>query len=1047
MVLRILRTNQEFYFLKPRTQNRKMFLNQLIVRTPSLPFNDDISEEFLKQFLDNPTFVEALYLASPVLFQEAINWKNNRITDPKKLQKIPISLGKYYLRMCSRCTPFGLFAGCGVVKWDEETNLKLAFETKRKTRLDMHFAGALAQKLAEIPEIKFSLKFSPNSTVYQVGEEIRYIEYSYVNGQRKHQITAITWSDYIQLVLNLCKFGNTIKEIVPNLIEDDISEEEATNFVEKLIESQLLLSELEPAITGEEFTSQIKNTLSNHSNISDLLNKIEVILAEIDKTVNNDISVYHEIIEFIKALQIPYEEGKLFQTDLVKIFDKNQLCIKYQIILKEIYHLFQKIALNPVNQKLKDFKSNYFERYETRELPILIALDTEIGIGYGDLGKSKNTPIAEGLNLPETVNDSLNFSQNPFQQFLFNIWLEAYKNNDYVVELKEEDLKRFASNDVKTSPSNSVMFRLTGDEELPIYLEGISGSSAANLLGRFAHADENVLGIIQRITTEEHVRNPNVIFAEIVHLPENRIGNILLHPPFRAHEIPYLAKSSLPLENQIPLNDLYVSVNLQQDKVILRSKKLNKEIIPRLSNAHNFSQNSLPLYNFLCDLQTQNLQSNFDLGWLNVAPQTIFSPRLIYKKVIISLATWRLNKEDFLVLTTCKSDVLILTIQKFCVKWKLPKRFVLADYDNELLVNIENLLSVQIWIDSIKNRDKIELKEFIYKNEKSIIKNNSSQGYTNQFIASFINEEIVYHGINETIKNENSEIQRNFSVGSEWLYFKFYVGTKSADTVLTQAIKPLIKQLLNENLIDKWFFIRYADPEKHLRFRVHLIDLSAIGDVFLQVKNSIQSFENEGIIWKISVDSYQREIERYGADVMELTETIFYEDSKAIIAMINQTWGEEREVIRWQWCLKLIDCYLSDFGFSVSEKKNLMEKMKTSFANEFKINKNLKMQLDQRFRDNRKSIERILDNSLNETHDYASLFEFINDKTENTKSTIQQIKNLKLEDDLTKYLSDTIHMTVNRTIGDNQRTHELVMYDFLFRYYQAEMSRKKPPQN
>ena len=101
-----------------------MFPTKLIVRTPSIPFNDDISEAFLKKILDDATFLEALYLASPVLYQEAMNWKEGKISDPKKLQKIPISLGKYYLRMCSRCTPFGLFAGCGVVEWSEETHCR-----------------------------------------------------------------------------------------------------------------------------------------------------------------------------------------------------------------------------------------------------------------------------------------------------------------------------------------------------------------------------------------------------------------------------------------------------------------------------------------------------------------------------------------------------------------------------------------------------------------------------------------------------------------------------------------------------------------------------------------------------------------------------------------------------------------------------------------------------------------------------------------------------------------------------------------------------------
>ena len=1020
-----------------------MFLNKLIVRTPSLPFNDDISEEFLKQFLNNPAFAEALYLASPVLFQEAMNWKEGKITDPKKLFKIPLSLGKYYSRMCSRCTPFGLFAGCGVIEWSHENNLELSSETKRKTRLDMHYAGALAQKLSEIPSIKYALKYTLNSSIYRVGQEIRYIEYNYVDGQRKHQISSITWSDYIQLVLDLCKSGARIRDIVPHLIEDDISEEEAVFFVEQLIDSQLLVNELEPAITGEEFTSQIKKIVFLNSSISNLLAKIETQLTAIDAKKNNEISVYHQVIESIKSFEIPFEEGKLFQTDLVKLFSKTQINSAYQLILKEVFDLSKKIAVSPDNQNLEDFKSAYFNRYETAEIPILIALDTETGIGYGDSGKSKNTPITEGLDLPEIENKNLNFSQNLFQQYLHKLWIEANANGSYQVDLKEEDLRKYAVNSTPNPPSNSITFRLTGDEIFPIYVESISGSSAANLLGRFAHADPEVLKIIQNITDREQKQNPNVIFAEIVHLPENRIGNILLHPPFRQYEIPYLAKSSLPNEFQIPLDDLLVSVDLQRDKVILRSKRLNKEIIPRLSNAHNYLQNSLPLYNFLCDLQTQNLQNNFDLSWSSVAPRAVFYPRMTYKNAVISLATWHFENNDFMELIACESGDLMCKIKAFRKRWSLPERFVLADFDNELLVNTNNILSIQIWIDSIKNRDKIEVKEFLYAPENSVIKNALGQGFTNQFIAAFMNENTVYQGLSADLKVEKNEIQRNFSVGSEWIYFKFYMGVKVGDNFLFQAIKPLTEELINQKLIDKWFFIRYADPEKHIRFRIHLPDLAVIGKVFLLVKDFVQSFENEGIIWKIQVDSYQREIERYGSEVMELTETLFHQDSIAILSMIDQTEGEEREIIRWQWCLKAIDTYLNDFGLTLIEKKELMEKMKTNFAKEFNLDKALKIQLDQRFRNNRTIIERILDDKLDENHEYSPLFQAITDKSEQTKNIIEQIKSIKSRDKLTNYLYDTIHMTVNRTISDNQRVHELVMYDFLFRYYQAEVAKRK----
>ena len=117
--------------------------------------------------------------------------------------------------------------------------------------------------------------------------------------------------------------------------------------------------------------------------------------------------------------------------------------------------------------------------------------------------------------------------------------------------------------------------------------------------------------------------------------------------------------------------------------------------------------------------------------------------------------------------------------------------------------------------------------------------------------------------------------------------------------------------------------------------------------------------------------------------------------------------------------------------------------MKASFAQEFKVDKALKMQIDQRFRDNRPTIERVLDNNLTETHEYATLFKSIIFKTNSTVEIIQKIKAVKPENEWNKYLSDTIHMSVNRTISDNQRTHELVMYDFLYRYYQAELAKAK----
>src|SRR6185295_7783108 len=93
------------------------------------------------------------------------------------------------------------------------------------------------------------------------------------------------------------------------------------------------------------------------------------------------------------------------------------------------------------------------------------------------------------------------------------------------------------------------------------------------------------------------------VFAEIVHLPEGRIGNIAARPVLRAYEIPYLGCSGAALDRQIPVTDLRVAV--RGGRVRLRSERLGREVIPRLTCAHNFSRRSLGLYRFLCALQLE----------------------------------------------------------------------------------------------------------------------------------------------------------------------------------------------------------------------------------------------------------------------------------------------------------------------------------------------------------------------------------------------------------------------------------------------------------
>ena len=132
----------------------------MIVRTPAFPlrsqFDQNVDQNDILRYLSDPHFTEALYLASPDLHEECFKWQQGRLVEPNKVEKLVHSLVKYFCRISSRCTPFGLFAGCSVATWGEENRVVLAdgqhpdgFQ-KRHTRLDMQYVCDLGEQLAKV---------------------------------------------------------------------------------------------------------------------------------------------------------------------------------------------------------------------------------------------------------------------------------------------------------------------------------------------------------------------------------------------------------------------------------------------------------------------------------------------------------------------------------------------------------------------------------------------------------------------------------------------------------------------------------------------------------------------------------------------------------------------------------------------------------------------------------------------------------------------------------------------------------------------------------
>jgi hypothetical protein len=722
---------------------------RIIFRTPAFSY-EKWQEYILQQqngkyddLLNDDYFLEAIFIASPVLYDEIVKYKAGKL--PKKEEeRLFSSLMRYLTRMSWRCTPFGLFSGCSVGKLSERNEIILpeTMNFKRCTRLDMNYLCALIQNISQKEEIKSLLKFYPNTSLYYVGNQLRYVEYTFINTHRKHNIISVDKNEYLQQVLQSAENGQTIDFLANLLVKDDIAFDEAKEFILELIDSQLLVSELEPTVTGKDILDiLIENLIVINKDFSTITQLVEI--QEYLKNINHlqigsNISLYDNIIAIVKSIGVSFDSKFLFQTDVFKTPITANISYK---IINEIWAtvtFLNKLFSDNINPNLNNFIKAFYNRFEEKEMPLLIVLDNEIGIGY-PVGKEGDiTLLLRKFIIPNSEQPNRQqIEWSNVQAVLHKKFLEAHVQKKYEIYLNDTDFTFKAENWTDTPDSFSVMCKIFSvKEEQPlIFLSSFGGSSAANLLARFAHTDKEIEEHVLIITQKESELQKDAILAEIVHLPESRIGNIIFRPIIRHYEIPYLAKSAVEKEFQIPLSDLFVSVRGNQ--IFLRSKRLNKRIIPRLTNAHNYSTNAMPVYHFLCDLQTYNQRAHFGLNWSNLTNDYDFLPRVIYKNVILSLARWIIKTED---LKKLISDNSVEKITLWCKEKLMPRYMFLPDGDNAFFVDMENILSINNLLGVVKQRKQFYLEEFPFDFDNILVVDNKGNKYTNELIINFYKE-------------------------------------------------------------------------------------------------------------------------------------------------------------------------------------------------------------------------------------------------------------------------------------------------------------------
>lgn len=1004
------------------------------------------TSHWLREFYGEPMHQQALYLASPTLWGEVDRWLQS--PDTVLLPELELSIARYAIRSASRSTPFGLFAGLSIASVGTRTGFVFAVDRLRPfTRLDSSALVQLYERILAVPQWRHQLRFTVTNSAYPNKGQYRYSEFVESERGRLVVMSSLDTDIYLDALISFTTEYRTFDELGQFMAEQaQVEISEAGEYIDVLIDSKFLLSELEPTVTGPPYIERLKKWISAVDLPSELFTWVldqPVVIEHL-----TEVPVLQTTDTWLNTHGIVSPNHQSFwQTNLW--YAAKEAVIARAVVDQigtQISEVFPALE-QPRPGWIGEFTSRFKGRYQDRSVPLLEVLDNESGLGLRSANQylSAPAPRAEQLLSQFTVPPASTRTISPVDALRRRLIEEARRIGGREVELLARDIPTGTS-----APTGcwSVLGTLlssdpvAGDGSQFNFMTRYINANPTALAGRFSRDSDELTDLIQTIHEQENRQWPDCVLAEVVHLAGARSGNVNVRPTLRPYEIPYLTPTSVGDEYVISLSDLLVTVS-DDGEIRLFSTRLDKRVMPRLTTAHNVAHGD-EVYQFLCGISQQQ-GSSAQWSWNEFITEP-FLPRVRYKKLIVARAQWHVSTESLKRFDNAED----------CWRWfrenyPVNQHVTIQTGDNELVVDINTPLGNRFVLSELAKRKKITLAEWLTGPDQCWVKDADKQPYSHEALLFFESSIDLRVGKNATLANrsrpESPASTRKFPPGSQWLYLKLYCGPQTANQLLTGPIWEALTLLSERGQVQQWFFVRYLDPEFHLRLRMRCDDPAQRSGLLVQMLALGEQWLTEGFIDLVQADTYDRELERYGPQTIDLCENYFGADSRMVIDFLSQHPDADEETLI-HFAVASALALVTDFGFTDAECLTFFRSRQQAYHREFSVSKAVKETLNQQYRSYREEIKNWQDkpDSTSQSAEELSVGSLLRKRSVETQHIINTLTQKWSDistDTIFSLVGSLLHMSMNRLLTSQLRLYELIIYHLSCRYYESTVARSK----
>jgi lantibiotic biosynthesis protein len=831
----------------------------------------------LDDLLSDGQVAQALALASPDLAAGVDGWRTH--PDAKASRSVERSLVRYLTRLASRPDLFGLSGAYVTGRFASDCVLELRprAELEFRTRIDSRLLREVVRRAATSAAAESSdLVVRRNPSVYRVGGRLRVAALK--PGSTAYRLVEIRPTAAIELALETATDGASIASLTAALQTGGSPADHAPDLVRRLIVSQLLVPVADVTVTGPDPTAQADKALASLPGGEPYAESIRRAVA----IVANGSTISRSLID--SAADALAQTGvEVSRRHCVQVDARRPGAARLpKRVLAEMRRSIDVLAriTPPEPGPLRFFREAFERRFGTRSVPLLEALDPDFGIRIGASGVDAESPE------PPTP------GATPGRRLALLALLERGRSAGGRVELTDADLAALSGGRSALLPASFALLTSVAGRDVDAVVTGdfqllepsLTGPSGVRLLGRLCRGDEQLETHVREHLASEQALEPDAILAELSTAAETEVGlNIAQRPVLRDWEIEYGGGSGAPAGRRIDPSDLVVSV--EDDEVVLRSLSLARRVIPYSTTALNPMWVSLPAARFLLSIAGQHSPALFSWSWDPFGDAAAL-PRVTRGRTVLALRRWNATAADFADVAAGTDAAGFRRLQEWRLRRDMPRVVGFDHPKSRLTVDFGNALSVEAFLDSTKG---LEILSFVETPtaERSLVQGPDGH-YAHELVVPFVLErKDTPARPRRRAPKPVMESRRRFAPGTEWLYAKLYGPVAAADRVLVDHVGPLAQELRQARLIDRWFFIRYSDPARHLRvrFRGRPRELSELLAAFHEATAPAL---DQGLVYRISLDTYEREIERYGGLAgAELMEQVAEADSDAVIETLR----------------------------------------------------------------------------------------------------------------------------------------------------------------